>query len=124
MLTEETENLDLESSIELLEGQIKKANLLLGARPADLKEYAKWNEETRRCLVRVFGPNSPNVPTIVEFCGVDPPWPYMRSDWRWPKEHNRIQENYAASCLKDRSRLLAACVVTLKVRLGESERDP
>ena len=66
MLSVSPERLDLKSSIDLLDGIIEKAKLLQKDRPFNLQEYAKWNEETRACLTRIYGSDSPNVFSIVE----------------------------------------------------------
>ena len=123
MLSDNSGKLDLKSGIDLLEGLIIKAKLLLENRPTNIGEYAKWNEETLKCLTRIYGPTSPNITTIVEFCSVDPPWPYIKSEMDHTKDKTGVYENYTASCLRDRSRLLGNCVVALKVKLQEPHDD-
>jgi hypothetical protein len=120
MLSVSPARLDFKSSIDLLVGLIEKAKLLQKDRPFKLQEYAKWNEETRACLTRIYGSDSPNVFSIVDISSVDPPWPYMVLGMHNFEGHEKIGEKFAASCLEDRSRKLANCIMALKVKLMES----
>jgi hypothetical protein len=121
MFPENPEIIDVKSGIDALRGLIEKANLLLKDKPVKLPEYEKWNEATRYCLIKIYGPNSANVFTIIDCPCDDAAW----SDMFFGKENfadrQKITENYATSCLEVRSRLLDSSIIALMAQLKESE---
>ena len=96
---------DLNASIALLEKQIEDARLLLDNRPLNAKLYAEWNEETRKCFVKIYGMDSPNVRSIETTVGATPLWMGM------PPE---VAETYQASRLKRTIDMLKSCIVSLR----------
>lgn len=120
MLSENLERIDPKSGIDALRGLIEKAKLLLAEKPINLPEYATWNEAARDCLIRIYGPASPNVFTIVGCSCDDAAWSDMAFGTHNPTGRDKITENYAASCLAARSRLLESCIVALKAKLKAS----
>ena len=105
---------DIEDGIELLERQIEGARHLLKQRPLDNKMHAAWSEETRSCLIKIYGPSSPNVRSIETTVGASPVWMGM------PPE---VAEAYQASRLKRWVLMLGSCIVSLKRKAGHSGHE-
>jgi hypothetical protein len=108
------EPVDIQTGIELLREQIERARQLLNARPIKSKDLSVWKNQTRECLIQIYGKRSPNVDTIVEASGEAPAWLFMPDDTR---------EKYEASRLENKIELLQGCVVALKRKDRESEMD-
>ena len=53
-----------DQGIELIRGQIEKANSLLASRPINKDDYSSWELLTRNYLEKAFGLNSPNVSSV------------------------------------------------------------
>ncbi len=104
---------DIEAGIELLERQIEGARQLLKQRPLTNKGHAAWSEETRSCLVKIYGAGSPNVRSLETTAGATPVWMGM------PPE---VAEKYRASRLERSMSMLESCIVSLKRRAGNSGR--
>ena len=96
---------DINASIALLEKQIEAARVLLDNRPLNAKLYAEWNEETRKCFVKIYGMNSPNVRSIETTVGATPLWMGM------PPE---VNDTYQVSRLKRTIDMLKSCIVSLR----------
>ena len=90
---------------EMLARQIEAAKHMLRNRPIPSKEYSAWNDQTRICLIQVYGERSPNIDTITGAAGSAPVWLFMPDD---------VAEQYNASCLENKIKLLEGCVVALK----------
>jgi hypothetical protein len=105
---------DIEAGISLLEQQIKDARLLLKYRPLNNKMHSAWSEETRSCLIKIYGPDSPNVRSIESTVGATPVWMGM------PPE---VAETYQASRLEGTVSMLKSCIVTLKRKAGHMGRE-
>ena len=73
---------DIEAGIALLEQQIEDGRYLLKYRPLNNKMHAAWSEETRNCLIKIYGPVSPNV----------------RSHRVDRRGHSRLDGNAAGGC--------------------------
>ena len=99
------EPVDIESGIDLLTGQIEAAIKILAGGALQSKAHEIWNEETRACLIRIYGEGSPNIDTITEASGTAPVWLSMPDD---------VAERYAASSLENKIQKLEACVVALR----------
>ena len=106
------EPVDIQTGIELLREQIERAKQLLNARPIKSKDLSVWNNQTRECLIQIYGKRSPNVDTIVEASGEAPAWLFMPDD---------TSEKYEASSLENKIKLLQGCVVALKIKDRESD---
>ena len=79
---------DIKTSIALLEQQIEAALVLLDYRPLNNNLHAAWNEETKRCLVEIYGIESPNVRSIETTVGATPLWMGMHR--KWPKRTRHL----------------------------------
>jgi hypothetical protein len=101
---------DMQTGIELLQEQIEHARQLLNRRPIPAKDNQVWNEQTEEALTRIYGAGSPNIDTIVGAAGDAPAWIFMPDD---------VAEEYDASCLENRIKLLEGCVVALKKKFSE-----
>jgi hypothetical protein len=77
------EPVDIQTGIKLLLEQIEQAKQLLNARPIKSKDLSVWNNQTRECLIQIYGKRSPNVDTIVEASGEAPAWLFMPDDIRF-----------------------------------------
>ena len=106
------EPVDMQTGIELLQEQIEHARQILNRRPIPADDNQVWNEKTEEVLTRIYGPGSPNIDTIVGAVGDAPAWLFM------PDE---VAEEYEASCLENRIKLLEGCVVALKKKVSESQ---
>jgi hypothetical protein len=104
---------DIEAGIVLLERQIEGARHLLKQRPLNNKTHAAWSEETRSCLIKIYGLGSPNVRSLESTVGATPVWMGM------PPE---VAETYQASRLERTVSMLESCIVALKRRAGNSGR--
>jgi len=102
---------DIEAGIALLIQQIEAAQVLLDYRPLNKKMYAAWNEETRSCLIKIYGPVSPNIRSIETTVGATPLWMGM------PPE---VAETYQASRLERTTAMLKSCIVTLRRKADKS----
>ena len=102
---------DIEDGIALLEQQIEGARHLLNQRPLKNKMHAAWSEETRSCLIKIYGPGSPNVRSIETTVGATPVWMGM------PPE---VAETYQASRLERSMSMLKSFIVSLKRKAGHS----
>ena len=105
------EPVDIECGIDLLTGQIEAARKMLAGGTIQSKAHETWNEETRACLIRVYGEGSPNIDTITEASGTAPAWLSMPDD---------VAERYAASSLENKMQKLEACVVALRRKNKET----
>ena len=105
---------DIETGIALLEQQIEDARHLLKHRPLNNKMHAAWSKETRSCLIKIYGPDSPNVRSIESTVGATPVWMGM------PPE---VAETYQASRLERSMSMLKSCIVSLKRKAGNSGRE-
>ena len=106
------EPVDMQTGIGMLQEQIEHARQILNRRPIPADDNQVWNEKTEEVLTRIYGPGSPNIDTIVGAVGDAPAWIFM------PDE---VTEEYEASCLENRIRLLEGCVVALKRKVRESQ---
>jgi hypothetical protein len=104
---------DIEAGIGLLERQIEGARHLLKQRPVNKKSLVAWSEETRSCLVKIYGSGSPNVRSLETTVGATPVWMGM------PPE---VAEKYRASRLERSMSMLESCIVSLKRKTGNSGR--
>jgi hypothetical protein len=104
---------DIEAGIVLLERQIEGARHLLKQRPLNNKTHAAWSEETRSCLIKIYGLGSPNVRSLESTVGATPVWMGM------PPE---VAETYQSSRLERTVSMLKSCIVALKRRAGNSGR--
>ena len=100
-----TDSIDPASGIQLLTRQIEAAKQMLLKRPIPPKEYTAWDDQTKTCLIQVYGERSPNIDTITGASGSAPAWLFMPDD---------VAEHYNASCLENKIKLLEGCVVTLR----------
>jgi hypothetical protein len=105
------EPVDMQTGIELLQEQIEHARQILNRRPIPANDNQVCNEQTQQVLTRIYGPGSPNIDTIVGAAGDAPAWIFMPDD---------VAEEYEASCLENRIKLLEGCVVALKKKAGKS----
>jgi hypothetical protein len=124
MRSEILERIDPNSGIDALGGLIEKAKLLLQEKPFQLADYAKWNETTRDCLIKIYGPESPNIFSIVECSCDDGAWSDMAFGNHKLPNPEKITERYAAACLEARCQRLANCITALKANLKESSPPP
>ena len=105
---------DIEAGIDLLEGQIEGARHLLKQRPVNNEAHAAWSEETRNCLIKIYGSGSPNVCNLETTVGATPVWMGM------PPE---VADTYRTSRLERSVSMLENCIVALKRRAGNSGRQ-
>jgi hypothetical protein len=96
---------DPASGIQLLARQIETAKQMLLKRPIPIKEYAAWNDQTKTCLIQVYGQGSPNIDTITGASGTAPAWLFMPDD---------VADQNTASGLENKIKLLEGCVVALR----------
>ena len=106
------EPVDMQTGIGMLQEQIEHARQLLSRRPIPADDNQVWNKQTAEVLTRIYGQGSPNIDTIVGAVGDAPAWIFM------PDE---VTEEYEASCLENRIKLLEGCVVALKRKVRESQ---
>ena len=104
------EPVDTQTGIGMLQEQIEHARQILNRRPIPADNNQVWNEKTEEVLTRIYGPGSPNIDTIVGAVGDAPAWIFMPDD---------VAEEYDASCLENRIKLLEGCVVALKKKYSE-----
>ena len=57
---------DPETGIRLIKGQIEKGRALLASRPLSDDAYNQWELLTRNYLEKAFGRNSPNVSSVMD----------------------------------------------------------
>ena len=93
------------AGVQILTRQIEAAKKILLNRPIPSKAYAAWNDQTKICLIQVYGERSPNIDTIMEASGTAPAWLFMPDD---------VAEQNKASGLENKIKLLEGCVVSLK----------
>jgi hypothetical protein len=96
---------DPKTGIELLQEQISEAKQLLKNRPIKSMDHAIWNKTTRDYLIRIFGPDSPNIDTIISAPGSTAVWMGMPIT---------VAEKYVASSMENKTQLLEGCIVSLK----------
>ena len=96
---------DPETGIELLQKQISEARHLLENRPIKSMDHAVWNKTTQDYLIRIFGPDSPNIDTIISAPGSTAVWMGMPIT---------VAERYEASSIENKTQLLEDCIVSLK----------
>ena len=101
--------IDFAAGIALLEQQIEAARYLLEYRPLNKELHAAWNEETRSCLTKTYGPGSPNIRSIEATVGETPVWMGMPAE---------VVEAYQASRLERTVSMLKSCIVSLKRKAG------
>ena len=102
---EKPESVDAKTGIKLLQQQIEEARRLLDNRPIKLAEYLAWNNTTREDLARIYGPNSPNIESIISAPGNTPVWMGMPE---------AVAERYEASSIENKVQMLKSCIVWLK----------
>ena len=100
-----SDSVNAASGISLLARQIEAAKQMLLKRPIPSKEYAAWNDQTKACLIQVYGQGSPNIDTIIGASGTAATWLFMPDD---------AADQYAASVLENKVQMLESCVVALK----------
>jgi hypothetical protein len=105
---------DIAAGIALLEQKIEDGRYLLKYRPLNNQMHAVWSEETRICLIKIYGPGSPNVRSLESTAGATPVWMGM------PPE---VAETYQASRLERTVAMLKSCIVSLKRKAGNSGRE-
>ena len=103
---------DIAAGIAQLEKQITAARYLLDHRPLNSHLHAAWNDETRQCLIDIYGPASPNVRSIETTVGATPVWMGM------PPE---AEEGYRASRLERTVTMLQSCIVSLKRKAADPQ---
>lgn len=96
---------DIEAGIALLEQQVEAGRYLLDYRPLNNDLHAAWDEQTRDCLKKIYGSDSPNYRSIETTVGATPVWMGM------PPE---VAESYQASRLERTLSMLKSCIVTLR----------
>jgi hypothetical protein len=106
-----SDTVDSASGIELLTRQIEAAKQILPKKPIPPEEYAAWNDQTKNCLIRIYGEGSPNIDTISGAPGTAPAWLFMPDD---------AAEQYKAACLENKIKLLEGCVVSLRRKYKEA----
>jgi hypothetical protein len=104
---------DAKTGIVLLQEQIEGARRLLAHRPIKPAEHATWNNATRAYLVRMYGPNSPNVKTIISAPGTTPVWLGMPDG---------VLERYEASSMENKITMLESCVLRLELASVEANK--
>jgi hypothetical protein len=105
---------DTEAGIALLEQQIEAGRYLLNYRPLNSDLLAAWDEQTRDCLIKIYGPGSPNNRSIETTVGASPVWMGM------PPE---VAETYQASRLERTVSMLKSCIVSLRWKAGNPEDE-
>jgi hypothetical protein len=106
------EIVDPKTAIELLQRQIEEAKQMLENRPIRPKEHKVWNNEIRKCLMKIYGPLSPNIPSIVEAPGHTAVWKGMSRE---------TSEKFDASSIENKIRLLQSCIVALNLIEGRTK---
>jgi hypothetical protein len=104
-------SIDFKTGIELLQNQIGRAEHLLKNRPLHSQDHTIWNNTTRDCLTKIYGPGSPNIQTIVRAPGSQAVWLGM------PKA---AAERYEASCIENKIQLLEGCIASLRQKAQQS----
>ena len=104
----------IEAGIALLEQQIEAGRYLLDHRPLNSDLHAAWDEQTRDCLIKIYGPGSPNIRNIETTVGATPVWMGM------PPE---VTETYRASRLERTVSMLKSCTVTLRRKVGNPVQE-
>ena len=94
--------------------QVEKAKALLKNAPIGPQDHSAWNEATREQLVKIFGPRSPNISTIVFAPGRKPIWLGMEDD---------VYQRYLASSMEHKIERLNSCIVSLRLKAAQSESD-
>lgn len=107
MISARSGSVDIKTGIELLQKQIEAAEQMLKNRPVRTKDLTAWNNKTREYLIKIYGAGSPNIDTIVKASGSTPVWMGMPQ---------AVCEKYEASSIENKIQMLAACVVSLKLK--------
>ena len=111
-IPEQSESVDIKTGIELLHEQIKKAEELLNNRPIQSQDHEKWNNTTREYLIKIYGPTSPNIESIVTAPGKSAVWLGMS---------DAVLECYEASSIENKISMLENCIVSLKHKAKQSK---
>jgi len=102
----------IEAGIALLEQQIEAGRYLLDHRPLNNDLHAAWDDQTRDCLIKIYGPGSPNIRSIETTVGATPVWMGMPAE---------VAETYQASRLERTLSMLKSSIVTLRRKAGQAE---
>lgn len=98
--------------IELLNGQIEKAQKMLSSRPLNKDEYSSWELLTRNYLEKAFGLNSPNVTSVMNV-GKYGSFPMNAEDSWW--------ENHRSKSLQSQIRKIEGLIELLKTEIQLEE---
>jgi hypothetical protein len=100
-------SVDIETGIRLLEQQVEKGKILLEKKKVKPGDHAAWNEATRECLTKIYGPSSPNLQTLVHAPGMNPVWLGMSDD---------VHQRYISSSIEHKIERLNSCITSLKAK--------
>lgn len=103
-----------ERGIELLTKQRDKALELLNSRPLTSDQYAAWENTTREFLVMAFGPDSPNVRSVMDI-GHYGSFPMNASEQWW--------ENHRALSLQRKTSVLESCIEVLETQVEGTKTE-
>jgi hypothetical protein len=111
-IPQRSESVDIKTGIELLHEQIEEAEGLLNNRPIQSQDHESWNNTTREYLIKIYGPISPNIETIVTAPGQSAVWLGMS---------DAVLERYEASSIENKINMLENCIVSLKHKAEQSK---
>ena len=105
-------SVDIKTGIELLHEQIEEAEGLLNNRPIESQDHENWNNTTREYLIKIYGPTSPNIETIVTAPGQSAVWLGMS---------DAVLERYEASSIENKINMIENCIISLKHKAEQSK---
>jgi hypothetical protein len=111
-IPQRSESVDIKTGIELLREQIEEAEELLNNRPIQSQDHENWNNTTREYLIKIYGPTSPNIETIVTAPGQSAVWLGMS---------DAVLERYKASSIENKINMIKNCIVSLKHKAEQSK---
>jgi hypothetical protein len=108
---EKSECVDAKTGIALLQQQVEEAKQLFKNRPIEPAKHTAWNNDTRECLARIYGSNSPNIESVLSAPGNTSVWMGMS---------DAVLERYQASSMENKITMLEACILSLKLQILEA----
>jgi hypothetical protein len=96
---------DPRGAIAMLEEQIQRAKHLLQNRPIRSADYTRWLNSTCEYLIKIYGPRSPNIKTILYAPGKTAIWLGMP---------DTVRDRYTVSSIEHKIERLNGCILRLK----------
>jgi len=99
---------DPSRAITMLEELVARAKILLHSRPIRPADYKEWLNSTREYLIKIFGPTSPNIKTILYAPGKTGVWLTMPDS---------VHDRHQASSIEHKIERLNGCILRLKTEV-------